>query len=303
MILNSPDSLKLALLKAKEKIKRGIENLFEPEKDIEKKLEEFEELLLLSDFGPSFSRKLINKIRERIKFREITDEDIRNLLRDEILKIFKDAEMKFELNRKMAILVVGVNGGGKTTTCAKLAKYFKQKGKEVLMAAIDTFRAAGADQLVLWGERLAIPVLKGKAGSDPGAVTYDAVQLFKSKNYEILILDTAGRIHVKENLMRELQKIRKILVKEGNGFFNESFLVLDANVGQNLLSQAKEFFNYVQITGIVLTKMDGTAKGGGVVLVSEEFKIPIIFLGVGETEYDLLEFSPESYVNSILGNE
>jgi fused signal recognition particle receptor len=196
--------------------------------------------------------------------------------------------------------MVGVNGGGKTTSLAKLAHRYRKKENSVLLVAADTFRAAAQEQLTIWGKRLNIPVVKGQYGADPASVVYDAIQSFKVKGYDYLMVDTAGRIHTNVNLMNELEKIRRVLSREIEGAPHESLLVLDASVGQNALIQAKEFLKFSGLTGIFLSKLDGTAKGGSVISIVDELKLPIKFVGVGEGEKDLLDFSPQEFANALL---
>jgi len=198
------------------------------------------------------------------------------------------------------ILMVGVNGGGKTTSAAKLAARFKGDGKKVMMAAADTFRAAAQEQLALWGKKLGVPVAKGSYGADPAAVVFDAVQSFKAQRGDVLLVDTAGRIHTNTSLMNELEKVKRVVVRELPEARLESLLVLDATIGQNAIHQAREFLKFSGLTGIFLTKVDGTAKGGAVVAIAEELSLPIKFIGVGEGEDDLFEFSPREFVEALL---
>jgi len=196
--------------------------------------------------------------------------------------------------------MVGVNGGGKTTSLAKLAHRYQLEGKNILMVAADTFRAAAQEQLAIWGKRLNIQVLKGQYGADPASVVYDAIQSFKAKGYDYLMVDTAGRIHTNVNLMNELEKIRRVISREIEGAPQEILLVLDASIGQNALIQAKQFLKFSGLTGIFLSKLDGTAKGGSVISIVDELKLPIKFVGVGEREKDILDFSPQEFVNALL---
>jgi fused signal recognition particle receptor len=196
--------------------------------------------------------------------------------------------------------MVGVNGGGKTTSLAKLAYRYSQKGHTILMVAADTFRAAAQEQLSIWGKMLNTPVIKGQYGADPASVVYDAIQSFKSKQYDFLMVDTAGRIHTNINLMNELEKIKRVISKEIKDAPHEVLLVLDASIGQNALIQAKEFLKFSGLTGVFLTKLDGTAKGGSVISIMDELKLPIKFLGIGEGAQDLLDFSPKKFANALL---
>ncbi|NTU52012.1 MAG: signal recognition particle-docking protein FtsY [Candidatus Aminicenantes bacterium] len=198
------------------------------------------------------------------------------------------------------ILMVGANGGGKTTSAAKLAARFKSEGRKVVLAAADTFRAAAQEQLALWGKRLGVPVFKGSYGADPAAVVFDAAQSFKAQCGDVLLIDTAGRVHTNANLMNELEKVRRVVTRELPDARVESLLVLDATVGQNAVLQAREFLKFSGLTGIVLTKIDGTAKGGAAVAIAAELGLPIKFIGVGESEEDLVEFSPREFVEALL---
>ena len=197
-------------------------------------------------------------------------------------------------------MMVGVNGGGKTTSIAKLAIRYKKEGKSVLMVAADTFRAAAQEQLELWGKKLNIPVIKGQYGADPASVVYDAIQSFKARQSQLLLVDTAGRIHTNTNLMNELEKIKRVISKEIEGAPHETLLVLDASIGQNALTQAKEFLKFSSLTGIFLSKLDGTAKGGSVISIVDELKLPIKFIGIGEEEKDILHFSPQEFARALL---
>jgi fused signal recognition particle receptor len=217
------------------------------------------------------------------------------------MDVFTDLPYKSNLDHPPCILImVGVNGGGKTTSMAKLAHRFQEEGKNILMVAADTFRAAAQEQLAIWGKRLNIPVLKGQYGADPASIVYDAIHSFKAKGYDYLMVDTAGRIHTNINLMNELEKIRRVISRELEGTLQEILLVLDASIGQNALIQAKEFTRFSGLTGIFLTKLDGTAKGGSVISIVDELNLPIKFIGVGEGEKDILDFSPQEFVNALL---
>ena len=197
-------------------------------------------------------------------------------------------------------MVVGINGGGKTTSVAKLAHYYSNQGQKVLLVAADTFRAAAQEQLAIWAERLGLPLIKGQYGADPAAVVYDALQSFKAKNYDVCLIDTAGRLHTNKNLMGELEKIRRVIAREFSGAPHEILLVLDASLGQNALIQAQEFYKFSGLTGIFLAKLDGTAKGGCVISIADQLHLPIKFVGVGERENDYLLFSPEDFVDALL---
>lgn len=284
----------------KEKLKatkEGIQQIFSSKKNVKEILNELKELLILSDVGEECSSFLIDNIYRNFKK---NDGDLRELLKNEILKIIS-IPYSFPPSEKFAILIVGVNGGGKTTTCAKLAHRFLKENKKVLMVAGDTFRAAGDEQLSIWGERLSVPVLIGPHLSDPGALTFEALTKLKSEDYNVVIIDTAGRMHTKEGLMRELEKIWRISARELGEESVESFLVLDSTIGQNAINQAKEFSRFSKLKGIVLTKMDGTAKGGIIIPIAHILKIPVVFVGTGEGLEDFHEFSPTQFVEALLG--
>jgi len=226
---------------------------------------------------------------------------IKDLLEKEILEILSELPHSPNLNHPpCVILMVGVNGGGKTTSLAKLAYRYNQKGNTILMVAADTFRAAAQEQLSIWGKMLNVPVIKGQYGADPASVVYDAIQSFKSRQIDFLMIDTAGRIHTNINLMNELEKIKRVISKEIREAPHEVLLVLDASIGQNALIQAKEFLKFSGLTGVFLTKLDGTAKGGSVLSIVDELKLPIKFLGIGEQAQDLLDFSPKKFADALL---
>jgi fused signal recognition particle receptor len=258
------------------------------------------ESLILSDVGVQTTEKIVDSIRKKSKKTDSL-QNIQNLLKKEITEIFADLSYTSHPNQFPGVLImVGVNGGGKTTSLAKLAYRYQLEGKNILMVAADTFRAAAQEQLTIWGKRLNISVLKGQYGADPASVVYDAIQSFKAKGYDYLMVDTAGRIHTNVNLMNELEKIRRVISREIEGVPQEILLVLDASIGQNALIQAKQFLKFSGLTGIFLTKLDGTAKGGSVISIVDELKLPIKFVGVGEREKDILDFSPQEFVNALL---
>lgn len=277
--------------------REGILQVFSSQKNIKDMLNELEELLILSDVGKECSTILIENVNRKYKK---GGGDLKEILREEILNIIS-LSYSPPLSEKIAILIVGVNGGGKTTTCAKLAHRYMRNNKKVLMVAGDTFRAAGDEQLLIWGERLSIPVLTGPHLSDPGALTYQALKKLVSEDYNVLIIDTAGRMHTKEGLMRELEKIWKISARELGESSVESYLVLDSTIGQNAMNQAREFSRFSKLKGIILTKVDGTAKGGIIIPIAQILKIPVIFVGTGENLGDFYEFSPFQFVEALLG--
>ena len=263
--------------------------------------EELEERLILADVGVKTTLKLVERLKTEAKRKKLkTSDELVEVLKMELKGILKNCRGKLNTEGKPSvILVLGVNGVGKTTTIGKLAKQLKDKGYSVLIAAADTFRAAAIEQLEEWAKRAGVRIVKGQEGSDPGAVVFDAVHSAKSKGDDVLIVDTAGRLHNKEGLMREIQKIKKVIGRELPGQPAEILLVLDANTGQNAISQAKAFKEITDVTGIALTKLDGTAKGGIVVAICNELKIPIKLVGVGEGIEDLREFDPDEFVDAM----
>lgn len=271
-----------------------------PEID-EEMLEELEEVLITSDIGMDTTIKIIAKLREDIKKQNIRDpEGVKTQIKN-IVKGLIDKGEAHKLTDKtpLVILMIGVNGGGKTTSIAKIANKCKKEGKTVLLAAADTFRAAASEQLEVWGSRIGVNVISHQEGADPSAVIFDAITSAKSKNVDVLICDTAGRLQNKKNLMAELLKMNKVIDREYPEAYRETLLVLDAATGKNAISQAKEFGEITELTGIVLTKLDGTAKGGIVITISDEFEVPVKFIGVGETMDDLKEFNPEEFAEAI----
>lgn len=292
--------LKSKLSRTRETIKGKLDELLKSGKTRDEMLDELAESLILADVGVRTTEKIIASIRNESK-KSDSLLDIQTLLKREIMNIFADLPPASNLDHPPCIVImVGVNGGGKTTSLAKLAHRFQKKGNTILMVAADTFRAAAQEQLVIWGKKLNIPVLKGQYGADPASVVFDAVQSFRVKGYDYLMIDTAGRIHTNVNLMNELEKIKRVISREIEGAPHEILLVLDASIGQNALIQAKEFLKFSGLTGIFLTKLDGTAKGGSVLSIVDDLDLPIKFVGVGETEKDLLDFSPQEYISALL---
>ena len=279
---------------------RKIDELFRSGKPREEILDDLSEALILADVGVATSEKVLEALRAKTRKGDSGD----------ALEAALKAELEAVLTRRQAapavdagptvVMVVGVNGGGKTTSVAKLAALEKRRGRRVMMAAADTFRAAAQEQLVLWGKRIGIPVVKGQYGADPAAVVFDALQSFKTQKGDVLLVDTAGRIHTNTNLMNELEKMRRVIGREIAGAPQESLLVLDASIGQNAIHQAREFLKFSALTGIFLSKLDGTAKGGSVIGIADELGLPIRFVGVGESEEDILEFSPHDFVEALL---
>lgn len=262
-------------------------------------LERLEESLIASDIGVKTSTEIVDELRGVIAGWD--SNKLRNYLRESLLRILKEAEKPLVIDKApFVIMVLGVNGVGKTTTIGKLAARYSQSGKSVLLAAGDTFRAAAIDQLELWGKRAGTAVIKQAEGGDPGAVAFDAIKAAQARKADILIVDTAGRLHTKVNLMEELKKVNRIIGRELPGAPHEKLLVLDASTGQNALSQAKLFNEAVGVTGIALTKLDGTAKGGIIVPIARDLKIPIRFVGVGEGVEDLKDFDAKDFVEALI---
>lgn len=264
-------------------------------------MDELEEILITSDIGMDTTMNIMEGLRRKIKNNNITQSDgVTEALKEIMTELVdKGDRQKLSEENPLVILVIGINGGGKTTTIGKLAHKCKQSGRTVMLAAADTFRAAAAEQLVIWGQRNNVNVIKHKEGADPSAVVYDAIQSAKAKNIDVLICDTAGRLQNKKNLMDELAKMNRVIEREFSDAKRETLLVLDATTGKNAVSQAQEFGNVTDITGIVLTKLDGTAKGGIAVTVADQFDMPIKFIGVGEGIEDLKEFVPEEFIGGI----
>lgn len=295
------DKLKKGLTKTKDGIFKQVDNLFKAFVRVdEDMLEELEELLIMADVGVAPTEKIINALRERIKEDRISDPDTaRDALR-EILKNEIGEGEPLRLGTKPSIvLVIGVNGVGKTTSIAKMAASLKRDGKKVILAAADTFRAAAIDQLQIWSDRVGVELIKHTEGSDPAAVVYDAAAAAKKRAADVLIIDTAGRLHNKKNLMDELAKIDRVISRELPGCDRDTLLVVDATTGQNAISQAKEFKNAADITGLVLTKLDGTAKGGIVFSIKEELGIPVKYICVGEQVDDLEQFNADDFVRAL----
>lgn len=263
---------------------------------------ELEELLILADVGVETTTGLVERLRERVEKEHVRRSDrVREMLREELLALLPADAPRNDLDERIltVILIVGVNGSGKTTSIGKLTKYYRNLNKRVILAAADTFRAAAIDQLKVWGQRAGVDVVAHAPGSDPGAVVYDAIQAAQSRNANILIVDTAGRLHTKFNLMQELKKVRSIAQKNVHRAPHETWLVLDATTGQNALSQARKFKEDVEITGLILAKLDGTAKGGIVFAIAKELQLPIRFVCTGEHIDDFAEFDAETFVDGL----
>jgi len=300
--------LKDGLKKTKEGFVNRVSNIFTGRTNIDDELfEELEEVLIQADVGVKTTFTLIEKLKEDIEEEDITEpEELMEYFQKELQSLLQNDEGGFKFDKDLnIIMVVGVNGAGKTTTIAKIAGRHKEEGKKVMLAAGDTFRAGAIEQLQIWGDRLGVNVISQQEGSDAAAVAYDAVQSAKAKNVDLLIVDTAGRLHTQTNLMEELKKVRRVIDREA-GKINaglEVLLVLDATTGQNAISQAKLFNEAVDVDGIALTKLDGTAKGGIVIAVKNELQIPIKLIGVGEAAEDLQNFDPEEFIEALFSKD
>ena len=295
-------SLKERLFKSKKKLGDGLSSLVIGKKKIDDDLlEELEMLLIGSDIGIQTTDKVIEIVRKKASRKELKDEDsLYQLIKEELESLLiKENLLQLSSNNPFVILVVGINGAGKTTTIGKLAKLFQGEGKSVMLAAGDTFRAAAVEQLQIWGERNDIPVIAQKTGADAASVVYDAYQSAIAKDIDILIADTAGRLHTQDNLMQELEKIKRVLKKYNEDAPHETLLVIDGGSGQNAIQQANEFHKSINLTGLAITKLDGTAKGGVLFSISDSLKLPIRYIGVGEAIEDLKPFNAKDFVNAL----
>ncbi|HHX23648.1 MAG: signal recognition particle-docking protein FtsY [Tepidanaerobacteraceae bacterium] len=292
------DKLKQGLSKTRNSLNERLENIlkFSSNKIDEETFEELEELLISADVGVNTTQELMDRLREHSKKISSTEE-LKHLLKQEILSLFP--KQGVSMTYPTIILVVGVNGVGKTTSIGKLANKYKIEGKKVLLAAADTFRAAAVEQLEIWGQRVGVDVIKHQEGADPASVLFDALQAGKARKADVVICDTAGRLHTKKNLMNELKKLNKVCHKEYPEANVVSLLVLDATTGQNALVQARMFKEAVDYSGIILTKLDGTAKGGIAIAITSELKIPVWYIGIGEGINDLHEFNPKDFIEAI----
>ena len=293
------EKLKKGMSKTRDNLSGKLNSVFSAFTRVDEDLmDELEETLILCDVGAATTDRILEELRERVKTEKLNVSETKAALK-EILRaqmVFPPAEEKYPL----VILVVGVNGVGKTTSIGKIAAYYKEKGKSVLLAAGDTFRAAATDQLSIWADRAGVPIVKYGEGYDPAAVIYDAIDSAKHRGTDVVICDTAGRLHNKKNLMNELDKIKRVIDREHPDAAKEVFLVLDGTTGQNAIVQAKEFAKVCSVTGIVLTKLDGTAKGGAVFAIKDELGVPVRFIGVGEGLDDLRPFDAKEFADSII---
>ena len=294
--------LAAGLSKTRNSIVSGFDSVFSGYSRIDDDFyEEIEEILIMGDVGIKATTEIIEDLREKVKERRISDpQQCRELLMESIRDQLSVGEADYEFeNRKSVVLIVGVNGVGKTTSIGKLAGNLREQGKSVILAAADTFRAAAGEQLTEWANRAGVPIISGQEGSDPGSIVYDAIASAKSRDTDVLIIDTAGRLHNKKNLMNELGKINRIIDREYPEAFRETLVVLDGTTGQNALAQAREFQAVTPVSGIILTKLDGTAKGGIAAAIHSELGIPVKYIGVGEKIEDLQKFDAEAFVKAL----
>ena len=294
--------LKDGLSKTRESLVKGIDSLFNGFSEIDDDFyEELEEILIMADLGINVTNDITNRLKEKVKENKIKEAaKCKELLIDTIKEQMKVAESAYDFeNKKSVVLMIGVNGVGKTTSVGELAGQLKESGKKVMVAAADTFRAAAIEQLTEWAHRANVDIIAGSEGSDPASVVYDAVSAAKARNVDVLICDTAGRLHNKKNLMEELKKISRIIKKEYPEACLETLIVLDGTTGQNALVQARQFNEVADISGIVLTKLDGTAKGGIAIAIQSEMDIPVKYIGIGESIDDLQKFDSEAFVNAL----
>ncbi|HBW12467.1 signal recognition particle-docking protein FtsY [Proteiniclasticum sp.] len=296
------EKLKNGLTKTRENITGKMNEVLGLAMTIDEDLfEELEEVLITSDVGYETSMELIERLRKKIRLQKVTEVDkVRDVLKEVISEFMEDEEKTFEVKKPTILLIIGVNGVGKTTSIGKLAFKYKNEGKKVILAAADTFRAAAIDQLEVWAKRAEVDIVRHQEGSDPAAVVYDALEAFKARNADVLLCDTAGRLHNKKNLMNELEKIRRVIDREFGDANIYSLLVLDGTSGQNAVIQAKEFQKVAQLDGIILTKLDGTAKGGVVLSIKESLKIPVVYIGVGEAIEDLQDFDAKAFADALI---
>jgi fused signal recognition particle receptor len=301
------DRFKKGLAKTREKIATGFKSILPFGKKIDEDvLDQLEETMLADDMGPSTTMKLIDDLRQAWKAGKIKEtQDVVPFLKNEIVQYWpeSDRQLKFAESGTTVILVAGINGSGKTTSIAKLAKHLTDQGKSVMVAACDTFRAAAVEQLTVWAARINVPIVKHDQGADPGAVAYDACESALAKKVDVLIVDTAGRLHTQDHLMRELNKIQRVVEKKIPGAPHEVILTLDSTIGQNAINQAKVFSQHVNVTGIFLTKLDGSAKGGIVVGIRDQLDMPVKFVGLGETPADIEPFDPAAFVDALFAME
>lgn len=295
------DKLKAGLSKTKNAFVSQVDNLFKSFVKVDEELfEELEELLICSDVGVNTTEEILERLRDRVKSERMTDgEEVKNALKEILADMVGEGTPLVLDTKPSVLLIIGVNGVGKTTSIGKISAQLKAEGKKVVVAAADTFRAAAIDQLAVWCDRAQVDLIRQSEGSDPAAVVFDAVSAAKSRNADVLIVDTAGRLHNKKNLMDELAKIDRVISRELPGAARETLLVLDATTGQNAIMQAKEFKTVANITGLILTKLDGTAKGGSVFSIKGELDVPVKYIGVGEKIDDMQPFDAQEFVRAM----
>lgn len=294
--------LKAGLTKTRDNIVHGIDSVFNGFSNIDDDFyEELEETLIMGDIGVNATNAIVERLKQQVKERHLKEtSECKQLLIESIREQMKVDEAAYDFEKEQSvIMVIGVNGVGKTTSVGKLAGKLKEEGRKVIIAAADTFRAAAGDQLAEWARRADVPMIGGREGADPASVVFDAVNAAKARGADVLLIDTAGRLHNKKNLMEELRKMNRIIDREFPDAHRENLIVLDGTTGQNALVQAREFGEVAQLTGIVLTKMDGTAKGGIAVAIQSELNVPVKYIGVGETIEDLQKFNSDEFVNAL----
>ena len=301
------ERLKAGLFRTRQKLASGFRSVIRVGRRIDQEtITRLEETMLAADFGPATTRKLAEVVNSGWKNGEISEEqEVKDHLKRHIIQMWPvaDRQIHFVENGPTVILVTGINGSGKTTSVAKLAHYFNQQGKRVLLGACDTFRAAAVEQLSIWAERINVQIVKHDQGADPGAVAYDACEAAVARQVDVLLIDTAGRLHTQDHLMRELGKIQKVVGRKIPGAPHEVLLVLDATIGQNALIQAKQFSQHVSVSGIFLAKLDGSAKGGVVIGIRDQLNVPVKFVGLGETPTDVEPFDPAAFVEAMFTAE
>lgn len=298
------DRLKAGLARTRDRIVSSFRSVLRIGRKIDQEtLARLEETMISADFGPATTRKLMDEVSAGWKRGEISEEqEIRDFLKKHIIAMWpeEDRKVRWAEAPPTVILVTGINGSGKTTSVAKLAHFFHGEGKKVILGACDTFRAAAVEQLTIWSERLGVQIVRHEQGADPGAVAYDACEAARARGADILLLDTAGRLHTQDHLMRELGKIQKVVERRIPGAPHEVLLVLDATIGQNAVNQARQFSEHVSVSGIFLAKLDGSAKGGIVVGIRDQLRVPVKFVGLGETPADVAPFDPAMFVEALL---